>query len=74
MRLRASTLPMLPATVQQPAYDVGELPIGVLHFGPGAFFRAHQAAFIDSLCAFDPRWGICAVALHSAGARDASSS
>ena len=71
MRLGCATLDALPAWVQRPGYDRGQLPIGVLHFGPGAFHRAHQAAYFDSLCAFDARWGICAVALHSSGVRDA---
>ena len=38
---------------------------GILHFGPGAFHRAHQAAYVDRLLADDPRWGIAAVSLRS---------
>ncbi len=69
--LNLSTLGHIPGGVGQPAYDVAAVRIGIVHFGPGAFFRAHQAAYIDRLLALDPRWGICAVALHSAGVRDA---
>ncbi len=69
--LNLSTLGETPSAVGQPAYDVAAVGIGIVHFGPGAFFRAHQAAYIDRLLALDPRWGICAVALHSAGVRDA---
>jgi fructuronate reductase len=43
----------------------------VVHFGPGAFFRAHQAVFFDRLLGRDLRWGISGVALHSSGVRDA---
>jgi fructuronate reductase len=70
-RLSLQTLAHLTAAVQRPRYDPQSLPIGIVHFGPGAFHRAHQAAFIDTLCATDPRWGICGVSLHSAGVRDA---
>lgn len=37
---------------------------GIVHFGPGAFHRAHQAAFIDRLTARDPRWGVALVSLR----------
>lgn len=39
---------------------------GIVHFGPGAFHRAHQADFVDRLLGDDPRWGIAAVSLRSA--------
>jgi len=42
-----------------------------VHIGPGAFFRAHQASYVDALLHKDPRWAICAIALKSAGVRDA---
>src|SRR5204863_4913638 len=45
--------------------------IGVVHFGPGAFFRAHQAWYFDRLLSADPRWGIACVSLKSPGVRDA---
>ena len=44
---------------------------GIVHFGPGAFHRAHQADYIDRLLDSDPRWGIAAVSLRSAGTVDA---
>lgn len=40
---------------------------GIVHFGPGAFHRAHQADYIDRLLGHDPRWGIAAVSLRSPG-------
>jgi fructuronate reductase len=70
-RLSLATLSNLKAEVIKPAYDPASLEIGVVHFGPGAFHRAHQAAAFDAIAAFDPRWGICGVSLHSAGVRDA---
>lgn len=69
MRLSLATLSN--AEALKPAYDPVSLDIGVVHFGPGAFHRAHQAAYFDALAARDPRWGICGVSLHSAGVRDA---
>jgi len=40
-------------------------PVGIVHFGPGAFHRAHQADYVDRLLDDDPRWGIAAVSLRS---------
>jgi fructuronate reductase len=45
--------------------------LGIVHFGPGAFHRAHQADYVDRLLKEDPRWGIAAVSLRSAGTIDA---
>ncbi len=70
-RLSLANLDHLPRSVGRPAYDVSKVGIGIVHFGPGAFFRAHQAAYYDALLAQDPRWGVCAVSLHSVGVRDA---
>jgi fructuronate reductase len=55
----------LPHSVEVPAYDRDRIGIGVVHFGPGAFFRAHTAWYFDTLLQQDDRWGICAVSLRS---------
>lgn len=73
MRLSNATLGVLPSAVARPAYDRDSLALGVLHFGPGAFFRVHQAFAFDRLCASDPRWGVCAVSLKSSGVAEALS-
>jgi len=70
-RLDLSQLAGLPAKILRPAYDPVAVTIGVVHFGPGAFHRAHQAAYFDALLGSDPAWGICGVSLHSHGVRDA---
>jgi fructuronate reductase len=57
--------------VKIPTYDRNSVTIGIVHFGPGAFHRVHQACFIDDVLKSDPRWGICVVSLHSTGVRDA---
>jgi fructuronate reductase len=41
------------------------MSVGIVHFGPGAFHRAHQADYVDRLLQTDPRWGIAAVSLRS---------
>ena len=47
------------------------LPPGIVHFGPGAFHRVHQAWFVDKLLVDDERWSICGVSLRSSELRDA---
>ncbi len=55
-----------------PAYDRRTaVDPDIVHFGPGAFHRAHQAWFVEKLLAHDRRWGISAVSLRSSDVRDA---
>lgn len=69
--LSPATLGQVGPQVRRPAYDPGTLVPGIVHFGPGAFHRAHQAYFIDELLAQDRRWGICGVSLRNPDIRDA---
>lgn len=69
--LSQSHLAQLGAAVSRPAYERAGLRPGVVHFGPGAFHRVHQAWFLDKLLAHDPRWSICGVSLRSPDVRDA---
>lgn len=56
----------LPATVQQPQYDRALLRSRIVHFGFGAFHRAHQALLTDRvLNAKGGDWGICEISLFS---------
>ncbi|WP_421738179.1 mannitol dehydrogenase family protein [Caulobacter sp.] len=71
LRLRATSCAAALPGVTQPAYDRDRITVGVVHLGPGAFHRAHQAFYFDQLLAKDPRWAICAVSLKSPGVRDA---
>ena len=71
LRLNAVSYPAAIPGVALPAYDRDKVTVGVVHFGPGAFHRAHQAFYFDQLLATDLRWGICAVSLKSPGVRDA---
>ncbi len=69
--LSRATLASLPAGIDRPGHDSAAIRTGIVHFGPGAFHRAHQAAYIDGLLDQDPRWGIAAVSLRSAGTVEA---
>lgn len=70
-RLTDSALESLPAQVERPAYDRSQLTVGIVHLGIGAFHRAHQAAYTDTVLASgDAQWGICGASLRSAATRD----
>lgn len=68
--LSKATLAALPALIAAPR-DRGPIGTGIVHFGPGAFHRAHQADYVDRLLDHDPRWGIAAVSLRSRGTVEA---
>jgi fructuronate reductase len=70
-RLSNATLDRLPKSIQKPRYERSAIATGIVHLGLGAFHRAHQAAYTDTLLADDPRWGILGVSLRSADTRDA---
>mgnify|MGYP001157084175 FL=1 len=66
-----NTLSNLNKRVQVPDYDRSQIEIGIVHLGPGAFHRAHQAVYTDDLLRLNYKnWGICAVSLNSARFRD----
>src|SRR6188768_1641198 len=54
-----------------PTYDRGATRFGIVHIGPGAFHRAHQAFYADTLLHSDKRWAISALSLKSRGLSDA---
>ncbi|MFK7731386.1 MAG: mannitol dehydrogenase family protein, partial [Pseudomonadales bacterium] len=65
-RLQAGSLDQLDNTIGRPRYKRTALKPGILHFGIGAFHRAHQAVYTDdavALCGGD--WGIIGVSLRS---------
>jgi fructuronate reductase len=70
-RLSDAALGSLPTDVLRPAYDRAATRIGVVHFGPGAFHRAHQAFFFDRMLAADPGLAVSAVSLRSDAVREA---
>jgi fructuronate reductase len=69
-RLSFASLSTLPGSVQSPkGRPAGG--VGIVHFGPGAFHRAHQAAYVDDVLPHDARWGIAAVSMRTRGTIDA---
>jgi fructuronate reductase len=66
-RLSARTLAEAKPGVVLPRYDRSRTSIGIVHFGPGAFHRGHQACYFDSLLPRDPRWAICGAELMPSG-------
>ncbi|MGE3692482.1 MAG: mannitol dehydrogenase family protein [Novosphingobium sp.] len=53
------------------AYDRQDRGIGIVHFGMGAFHRAHLAAYTDdALSAAGGNWKVLGVSLRSAGVRE----
>jgi fructuronate reductase len=73
-RLCERTLPQIPPDVLRPNYDRTSTSIGTVHFGPGAFHRAHQAFYFDRLLERDAGRAICAVSLKTSSVRDALAS
>ncbi|WP_304168431.1 mannitol dehydrogenase family protein [Phenylobacterium aquaticum] len=64
-RLSDATLAQAAPALLRPAYDRAAIRIGVVHFGPGAFHRAHQAFYFDHMLQTSPAWGVAAVSLRS---------
>jgi len=68
---RLQTITGLAPTAKFPAYDRNALKAGILHLGPGAFFRAHFAPFTDgALAAAGGDWGIEVASLRTPDVAD----
>lgn len=66
MRLSPATLDSLPPHIARFAYDRAAQRTGIVHFGLGAFHRAHQAWYTDlAMDAGARHWAICGVSLRS---------
>lgn len=70
-RLSEAALKTLPSTVARPAYERGAVSAGIVHLGIGAFHRAHQAVYTDSILDREPGWAILGASLKSSATRDA---
>lgn len=71
-RLSNATLSSLSKAIERPNYERDQVKTGIVHLGIGAFHRAHQAVYTDSVLASgDISWGILGVSLRSADTRDA---
>lgn len=70
-RLSQHTLQRHPVAATLPDYDRSQLATGIVHLGLGAFHRAHQALYTESIVAQgDRRWGIVGVSLRDPGVSD----
>ncbi|MBO9631358.1 MAG: mannitol dehydrogenase family protein, partial [Shinella sp.] len=71
MTERLTSLSGLAPTAELPGYDRNGLKPGILHLGPGAFFRAHFAPFTDAaIAAAGGDWGIEVASLRTADVAD----
>ncbi|MDM9626862.1 mannitol dehydrogenase family protein [Rhizobium sp. S152] len=71
MSERLKSLTGLAATARLPAFDRTALNPGILHLGPGAFFRAHVAPYTDAALALaGGDWGIEVASLRTADVAD----
>ncbi len=65
-RLSEDALYGLPTEVMRPLYDRDAQAVGIVHFGIGAFHRAHQAWYTDAaMNSGDRDWCITGVSLRS---------
>ncbi len=71
MRLTEASLHAARSGTVLPTYNRETTKVGIVHIGPGAFHRAHQAYYVDTLLHSDKRWAISALSLKSTGLRDA---
>ncbi|MEY2926436.1 MAG: hypothetical protein RL367_913 [Pseudomonadota bacterium] len=66
MRLSNKTVVQIAPGIIRPDYDRNARGIGIVHFGIGAFHRAHQAVYTDDAMNADAGdWGIVGVSLRS---------
>ncbi|HEV2443880.1 MAG TPA: mannitol dehydrogenase family protein [Steroidobacteraceae bacterium] len=70
-RLSDRTLDRGSRQLIRPDYRRAQTRIGTVHFGPGAFHRAHQAYYFDRLLEKDATRAVCAISLKTASVRDA---
>ncbi len=71
MRLSSETASQLPADIARPSYDRSAQKTGIVHFGLGAFHRAHQAWYTDlAMDAGESDWAITGVSMRSQSVPD----
>lgn len=71
MRLNTRTTGQLPENVARYSYDRDDQSIGIVHFGIGAFHRAHMAWYTDlAMSAGERDWLISGVSMRSRSVAD----
>ena len=69
-RLSSATVAGIDRYVTIPSYDREQARVGIVHFGVGAFHRAHQAVYLDDvLAAGGSSWGVCGIGVLSGDRR-----
>lgn len=61
--LTLETIENIASSVHLPDYNPLDIRSGIVHFGVGNFFRAHEALYIDKILKAEPTWGIIGVGL-----------
>lgn len=70
LALSPASLAQLDPRIAVPAYDRSGLGRGIVHIGVGGFHRAHQAVYLDDLCARGERgWSIAGAGVLPGDAR-----
>lgn len=71
MHERLTTISRVNTSVQKPNYEPEQYGAGIVHFGVGAFHRAHQAVYTDAALSQKPGdWRIIGVSLRSTATTD----
>lgn len=71
MRLNEAALARVPHGVDRPSYDRAAQAVGIVHFGIGAFHRAHLAWYTDAAMNGGERdWMVTGVSLRSPAVAD----
>ncbi len=73
-QLSISTLPQLDDATSTPKYDLAQTDVGIVHIGPGAFHRAHQAYYTEKALEYGGNWRIHGVSMRSGTLKEALSS
>ena len=70
IKLNASTLKSLPASIKRPTYDRSQLTAGIVHIGLGNFHRAHQSWYLHRLmeAGLAHDWGIIGAGVRAGDA------
>ena len=68
---RLASVQLLTEEIPKPSYDRNSLKVGIVHFGIGAFHRAHQAVYLEEILErYLGDWMICGVSLLHSTTRD----
>ena len=51
------------SSVHLPDYNPLDIKPGIVHFGVGNFFRAHEALYIDKILHAEPNWRVVCLGL-----------